>query len=94
MTIAAARRRADRDEHGIDALDRRGQVGREAQPAGAHIVGDQRVQARFVDRHLAAIDALDLARVLVDADDGGAELREASPRDQADIARPDDRDAH
>jgi hypothetical protein len=42
MTVAAPRRRADRDEHRIRFRHRRRQVGREIQPLGLHIGCDQR----------------------------------------------------
>ena len=35
MAVAAARRRADCDEHGVGIRDRAGELGREFQPAGA-----------------------------------------------------------
>ena len=58
MAVAAPRRRADGDEHGIGALRTRlGEVGREGQPALAHVLGDEIVEPRLVDRHLACAAA-------------------------------------
>ena len=74
--------------------DRRLEVGGEAQPAGAHVVGDQFVESRLVDRHLAALQRRDLAGVLVDAGHVVAEIGEAGPGNEADIAGADHRDAH
>ncbi len=44
MAIAAPRRRADSDEHGVDFTDRRGQVGCETQPPGLGVRGHHRVE--------------------------------------------------
>ncbi len=60
MAVAAARRRADRDEHRVGLGDRALETGGEAQAPGADIGGDQIVEARLVDRHLAALERRDL----------------------------------
>ena len=65
-----------------------------AQPPGLHVGGDQFVEARLVDRHLAALQRLDLGRVLIDADDVVAEIGKAGARNEADIARADHCNAH
>ena len=49
-------------------------------------------EAGLVDRDLAAVQALDLVRVDVDAPDLAAELGEAGGGDEADVAGPDDAD--
>src|ERR1700712_3762926 len=49
---AAARRRADRDEHRIGLGHRRGKIGREIQPPGFGIGRDQGVEAGFENRDL------------------------------------------
>ena len=77
VTIAAPRRRADRDEHGIGLGDGRGQIGGELQTAGLHIGGDERIEARLENGNFAAAQAGDLALVLVHAGDVVAEIREA-----------------
>ena len=94
MAVAAPRRRADRDEDRVGLGHRRLQVGGEAQPPGLHVGGDQIVEARLVDRHLAALERRDLAGVLVDAGDVMAEIGKAGPGNEADIAGADHRDAH
>ena len=86
MSVAAARRRADRDEDGIGLADRALQIGGERQPVLRGIARDQLLQAGLVDRHLALAQARDLAGVLVDADDAMSEIGKAGPRDEADIA--------
>ena len=94
VAVAAARRRADRDEDRIGRGHRRLQLGRKAQPPGLNVGGDQIVEAGLVDRHLAALQRRDLAGVLVDADDVVAEIGKAGPGNEADIAGADHRDAH
>ena len=94
MAVAAPRRRADRDEHGVGASDRGFEIGREAQPPGRRIAGDQVFETGLVDRNLPARQPLDLAGLLVDAGHTDAEFRETRARDQTDITCPDHRDAH
>src|SRR5436190_17895912 len=94
MTIAAPRRRAHGDEHGVGSGHRRLEIAREAQPSGCHVAGNEMVEPGLVDRHLAARQALDLRGILIDAGDLDAELREARPGNQPDIPGPDHRYAH
>ena len=54
--------------------------------------GDELGQAGLVDRDLAALEALDLVGVDVDAPDLVAELGEAGRGDEADVAGADDAD--
>jgi hypothetical protein len=70
------------------------QIGREGQPPRRRILGDQRLQPRLEDRHLAALQPLDLGGILVDADHIMPEIGKARPRDQPDISRSDHRNAH
>src|SRR5204863_9267715 len=70
------------------------QVRRKAQPPRRHVAGNELIEPGLKNWHLATGQALDLGRVLVDAGDVDAELREACPGDQADIACPDHRDSH
>ena len=93
MAIAAARRRATAMKTASASAPVL-QFGRERQPPGADIGGDHFVEARLVDRHLAALERLDLAGVLVDTDDVMAEIGKAGPGNEADIAGADHRDAH
>ena len=94
MTVAAARRRADRDEDSIGIRDRLGQIGGELQPLGLHVGRDQLVEPGLVDRDLAAMKSRDLLLVLVDADDVVTEIRKAGSGHQSHIARADHRNAH
>jgi hypothetical protein len=94
MPVAAPRRRADRDEHRLGACDGRGKIGGEGQTPAARVALDQPVEPGLEDRHLAALQRLDLAGVLVDAGHVVAEVGEAGAGDQAHIARADHRYAH
>ena len=94
MAVAAARRRADRDENRAGFGHRTLQLGRKAQAPGLHVGGDQIVEARLVDRHLAALQRRDLVGVLVDAGDVMAEIGKAGPRNEADVAGADHCNAH
>ena len=94
MTVAAPRRRADRDEHRIGLGDRGGKIGGEIQPAGLHIGRHQRIEAGLENRDLAAAQAGDLVAVLVHAGDLVAEIREAGAGHQPHIARADHGNAH
>ena len=94
MAVTAAGGGADGDEYSLRPINGCRQIGGEAQPAGCHVPGHQRVEAGFVDRHFAPVQRLDLAGVLVDADHVMPEIRETDARDKAHIARSDHRDAH
>ena len=95
MPVAAPRRRADGDEHGVGAGDRARQIGGERKPPRRCVAGDQRCRARArrsASRRCSSRAIL--ARVLVDAGDLDAELGKARARDQPDIPGSDHRDAH
>ena len=94
MAIAAPRRCADRDEHGVGPGDGRLQLGRESQPAGRGVARHQLIEAGLVDRDLAVPQPLDFAGIVVDAGHRDAEFRKTRAGHQADIACPDHRDAH
>src|SRR5690606_2357211 len=94
MAVALAGGSADGDEDDIGLGNRTGQVGGEAQPAGRRIPGDDLVEAGLVDRHLAAVEILDLLLDLVDAGDRVAELGKTCPGDEADISGSDNCYAH
>ena len=64
------------------------------EPPGGGVGGDHLLEARLVDRHLAFLQARDLAFVLVDAGDFDAEFGKAGAGNQADIAAADHRNAH
>ena len=94
MPVAATRRRSDADEHRVGATNRRAKLRRERQPALTHIGRDEFVQPRLVNRNLAPPKAIDLPRVRVDTDHHMTKIREARPRNQANITRADHRDLH
>jgi hypothetical protein len=94
MTVAAPRRRADRDEHRIRSGHRRPELGREGQPTGRHVGRHQGLQPGLVNRQLAAPQPGDLRRIPVDAEHLDPKLRKTRPRYQTHIPRPDHRDAH
>ena len=93
MTVAAARRRTDGDHHRIGLGDA-GRLGGEFEPAlpdvGFHKLGE----AGLEDRNLAAIERRDPRRLLVDAGDMMAEIGEAGPGNETDIAGADHGYAH
>ena len=92
--VAAPRRGANRDEHGVGAPHGFAELGRERQTPRSDVARDEIGEPRLVDRHLAGAQARDLVGVLVDAADHVPEIREARARDQPDISRPDDRNLH
>ena len=91
IAVAATGRSADRDEDRLCVRHRCRQIRREGQPAIAHVLGDDLLQAGLVDRHDALFEPGDLGRVEIDADDVMAEIGEAGPRNEAHIARTDHR---
>ena len=93
MAVAAARRRADRDEHRLGLGDARGLAG-EFEPALPHIGLDQIGEPRLEDRDFAAIERRDLAGILVDAGDLMAEIGKAGAGNEPDIAGADHGHAH
>ena len=64
------------------------------QAAGGHIPAHHRFEARFVDRHAAAVEDRDLARIDIEAQHVVADLRETGAGDEADVTGPDHRDLH
>ena len=94
MAVAAPRRRADGDEHGVGLADRRSDVGDEVEPTGCDIGGNQSVEARFKNRHFATLQSGDLAGIGIDAGHAVAEIGKTGPGDEPDIAGADHGDAH
>ena len=89
------RRRADGDEDDLRlAPSPTSAFGGERQPSAAAIRAHQRFEARLVDRNLAALEARDLVRVDIDADDVVADFGKAGSGDQTNIASAEDRHAH
>ena len=93
MAVAAARRRADRDEHRLGGGDGGG-VDRKAQAFLADIGLDQIGEARLENRNLAAIERGYLLRILVDAGHVVAEIGKAGAGHQPHIACADHGHAH
>ena len=76
-------------------MDHRGvDVRREAQPSRYDIAIDHWLQTRLVDWHAARFERCDLALVEVEAQHVMADLGEARPSDEPDIARSDHGDFH
>ena len=69
-------------------------VGGEFEAAGTAIAVHQHVEPRLVDRHLAAVEALDARRVDIDADHVVTGLGQAGTGNQPHIARTKDGDFH
>src|SRR5262249_49658527 len=76
---------ADGDEGHLTRVDRRRQILGRPQPC---------LEPLLVNWRLAAVDAVYLLAVDVDADDVVADLGETGARDQADVAGSDDADLH
>src|SRR5690606_13054667 len=94
MSVAAARRRADRNEHRIGIRQRAGKVERELEPFSRDVALDQLVQSRLEDRNAPLAQRRDLAGILVDAAHVMPEIRKARTRYKADVARADHHYAH
>ena len=76
------------DEDDLAGAHGQGEVGREGEPSRLDVARHHVVQARLEYRDAAAQEGLDLALVVVDADNRVPEIREAGPAHEADIARP------
>ena len=87
-------RGADGDEDRQGAPDGRVEIGGEVEPTGLGVLFHQRVETRFVDRHLTAQQHVDLALVLVDAGDVDAEVGETRSGDQTHVAGTYHADVH
>jgi hypothetical protein len=75
----------------LDALDR---VRGEFNAACLCVALDERIEARLVDGDLSAVQALDLARIDIHANDMVARISEACPRDEADVSRAENGYTH
>src|SRR5687768_11025487 len=94
MAVAAPGRSADGDEHRLGLPDALGQLAGEFQPPAFDVRLDQRLQPGLPDRHHPGPDLGDLGRVLVDAGHVMAEIGQARPGNEADVAGADHRDMH
>ena len=79
VAITPAAGCADRDKDGAGILDTFGQIRGEGEATGLDVLGHQRVQARFVDRHHVIVKGRDLGLVLVDAHHIMAKIGKARP---------------
>ena len=71
-----------------------GDVGRETEPPGGQVLGDERLEPGLEDRQLSPAESRDLL-----GDDVGAQhvvsgLGQAGTHDQSDVSGADDRDVH
>ena len=66
----------------------------ERQSPGGDIAGDHRLEPGLVDRYLAAVQHLDLARIEIKAEDIVAHFGKTGSGNEADIACPDHRNLH
>ena len=94
MPVAAPRRCAHGDEDGVGPVNGSGQIRGKRQPPGAHVLGHQVIEARFVDRYLAIISAGQFLAGFVDTNNLVPEVRETDSGDEADVACSDHCDAH
>src|SRR6185369_4743476 len=94
MTVPATRGRSNGNENRLRAFHAFDQVGGEGQPLAFGVRLDERLETRLPDRHLAGIQSVDLARILVDTADLVTEVGEARAGDQSDITRADHCDTH
>jgi hypothetical protein len=85
VAITAPARCADRNEHRVSVAHRVGKTCVEGEPTGAHVVDDQLIKARFVDRDLTLAQLGDLVGNLVDAGHVVSELSKAGSRYKPDV---------
>ena len=69
-------------------------IRRELDPTGLDVAMQQRIQARLMDRDLAAPQSIDLSLIHVHAYDVIACFRQAGSRHQTDVSRTENRDSH
>ncbi len=94
VAVAATRWCADCNEDGIGRRYGLGKLGREAELATPHVLGNKLGETRLIDRDAAFVEGLDLARVLVDAGHVVPEVGKAGSRYEPDIPRTDHHDIH
>src|SRR3990172_918958 len=87
-------RRPDADEDHGGGANPFLQIGREGEASLSPIPRHQLLEARLVDWHSSSLQHVDLPPVVVHADDPVADLGQAGPGDEADIACPDYADLH
>ena len=77
MPIATPAWGANGDKYGFSIFDGVSKIGGKIQPACFDVVFHQVFEARLEDRHLAFVQAVDLAGVFIDANHIVTEFREA-----------------
>jgi hypothetical protein len=85
---------ADRDKLKKTVINTFGDVGRELESSGFAVAFQVVVQARFVDRHVSRVQAVDLVLVDIDADNVIAGLGHARTGHQTDITGTENRQFH
>ncbi len=79
MAVTAARGGTDGDEDRVGFPNRAGKFSRELEPPLPGVRSHEVLEARFVDRQLAATEGRDFLGVLVDAGDLVTEIGQTSP---------------
>jgi hypothetical protein len=94
MTIAAPRRRADRDEDRIRTIYCGFQFPCELKPPRGDILSQKLIQSRLENRDLPSLKHFNFARIFIDANDLMPEIRKTNARDKSDISCADHCDFH
>src|SRR5882672_5954323 len=81
-----ARRRTDRDDLEDAVRNTLGRVRRELHAASSRILADQGLEARLMDGNVALLQARDLRRIDIHADDVIAGVGKTGPGDETDVA--------
>ena len=82
------------DEHRFDIVQVRSQFRRERQPPRLHVFLHQRIQSRFVNRNLTALETFDFRTVDIHAHHFDAHLRKTGAGYQSDVSRSYNRYFH
>ncbi len=69
-------------------------VGGEFDATGLSVALDHAIEPWLMNRHVAAVELLDLLRIDIHAHDVVAGIGQAGTRDQTDVARAKDRHTH
>ena len=94
VAVAAARRRADRDEHRFRGAYRRFQIARKCKAALRHVALHQFGKPRLVNRHIPIVETGNLLRVAIDTHHLMTKIGKTRPRHQPNIAGADHCDMH
>src|SRR2546426_1652971 len=94
MSIAAARRCADRDENGVRCGHGGGQLRRKGEAPLARVANDEIMETGLKDWDIATVEGRDPFSVLINADHVVTKLGKTSTRDKPDIATTNHCDTH